>query len=132
MAIGVESTVGLGEPVEAVVNQEQPGPSTPCHLSILEALKAPKVSELTRKRKVDCNPPLTGKRRARGKGSSEPKSVSPRDRVSEFPDECLTVTGTGAGKLFCNACREELSLRRNIVANHVASNKHKCGKEKFT
>ena len=43
-----------------------------------------------RKRKVDCNPPPKGKRRARGEGSSEPKTVSPRERVREFPDECLT------------------------------------------
>ena len=70
-------------------------------VSILEALKAPKASDLTRKRKVDCNPPPKGKRRARGEGSSEPKTVSPRERVREFPDECLTVTGKGARKLFC-------------------------------
>ena len=34
-------------------------------------------------------------------------------------------------KLFCNACREELSLRKNIVTNHIASSKHKRGKEKL-
>ena len=70
-------------------------------VSILEALKAPKASDLTRKRKVDCNPPPKGKRRAHGEGSSEPKTVSPREMVREFPDECLTVTGKGARKLFC-------------------------------
>ena len=70
-------------------------------VSILEALKAHKSLCLTRKRKVDCNAPPKGKRRARGEGSSEPKTVSPRERVREFPDECLTVTGKGAWKLFC-------------------------------
>jgi len=44
-------------------------------ISILEALKVPRTSELTRKRKVHCNPPPKGKRRARGEGSSEPKTV---------------------------------------------------------
>ena len=39
--------------------------------------------------------------------------------------------GKEGSKLFCNACREELSLRRNIVSNHVASSKHKCSKEKL-
>ena len=114
------------------VPQDQARSSLPRHsVSILEALKAPKASDLTRKRKVDCNPPPKGKRRARGEGSSEPKTVSPRERVREFPDECLTVTGKGARKLFCNACREELILRRNIVAKHIGSNKHKSGKEKL-
>ena len=41
------------------------------------------------------------------------------------------MTGKGGSRLFCNACREELSLRRNVIANHVASNKHKTSKEKL-
>ena len=68
---------------------------------------------------MDCNPPPKGKRRAHREGSSEPKTVSPRERVREFPDECLTVTGKGVGKLFCNVGCEELSLQRSIVANHI-------------
>ncbi len=48
--------------------------------------------------------------------------------MTEFPEEGLTVSN---GKLFCSACREELSLRKNIVANHISSNKHKIGKEKI-
>jgi len=42
---------------------------------------------------VDCNLPPKGKRRARGEGSSELNAVSPRERVREFQDEYLTVTG---------------------------------------
>ena len=66
--------------------------------SLLDVLRAPQASELTRKRKIDCNPP-TGKKTSRGQGSSEPKSVTPKQRVNEFPDECLTVSR--GGKLFC-------------------------------
>ena len=51
--------------------------------------------------------------------------------MGEFPDECLTVTGKGAGKVFCNACHEECSLWKNIVTNHIWSNKRKSGKEKL-
>ena len=69
--------------------EEHPGLSP---LSILDVLKAPTRTELTRKRKIDCNPPPKGKRRARGEGSSEPKTVSPRQRVDQFPDQCLAVT----------------------------------------
>ena len=60
-------------------------------------LKASQASDLTRKRKIDSNPPV-GQKRSRGQGSSEPKSVSAKDRVNEFPDECLTVSR--GGKLF--------------------------------
>ena len=49
-------------------------------VSIPAALKTPKASDLTRKRKVDCIPPPKGKRRACGEGSSEPKTVCPRER----------------------------------------------------
>ena len=73
------------------VPQDQARSSLHRHsVSILEALKAPKASDLTRKRKVACSPPPKGKRRARREGSSEAKTVSPRERVREFLDECLT------------------------------------------
>ena len=102
-------------------------PVSPSPRSLLDALKAPQASELARKRKIDSNPPV-GKKRSRGQGSSEPKSVSAKDRVNEFPDECLTVDRSG--KLFCSACREELSLRKYIITNHFACKKHKTSKEK--
>ena len=44
--------------------------------SVIDALKAPALSDLTRKRSVQCNPLPKGKRRVRGKGSSEPKSIT--------------------------------------------------------
>ena len=100
----------MNNPSEAVATyEENPGPSP---LSILDVLRAPIHTELTRKRKIDSNPPPKGKRRARGEGSSEPKTVSPRQRLNEFPNECLAVYGKEGSKLFCNACLEELSLRR--------------------
>ena len=94
-----------------LMSDEHPGPSSAHSLSILDVLRPPTRSELTRKRKVDSNPPPKGKRRA------ECASVSPRQRIDEFPDERLTVTGKGGSRLFCNACREELSLRRISIIN---------------
>ena len=49
--------------------------------------------DLAQKHKVVCNPPLIGQRRSRGSGASELKTVSPQDRVKEFPNECLTMAG---------------------------------------
>lgn len=102
--------------------------STASPISLLDVFRAPQASELTRKTKVDSNPPI-GKKTSRGQGCSEPKSVSAKDRVNQFPDECLTVNR--GGKLFCSACREELSLRKNIITNHIGCNKHKTSKEKL-
>ena len=45
-------------------------------ISIFDALKAPSLSDLTRKGRVRCNPPPKGERRACGDGSSEPKNVT--------------------------------------------------------
>ena len=58
--------------------------------------------------------------------SADPKSVTPIQRVREFPKEDLSQS---AGKLFCNACREELSVKLGIIKFHVASSKHLAGKE---
>ena len=66
------------------------GPKNSSTPSILDKLKAPKLSDLTCKRKIDTNPPK-GKCTARGKGVNEPKNVSASQRVSEFTKECLTV-----------------------------------------
>ena len=49
--------------------------------SLFDALRAPPLSHLTRKRSVHCNPPPKGKRRARGEGASEPKSITATQRV---------------------------------------------------
>lgn len=46
--------------------------------------------------------------------------------MREFKDEMLTVS---SGKLFCSACREELSLKLSIVKKHVQSSKHTKQKE---
>ena len=80
-------------------------------ISIFDALKAPSFSDLTRKTRVRCNPPPKGKRRACGEGLSEPKNVNATKGVKEFSEEFLEVTGAGKSKLFCKACREELSLK---------------------
>ena len=54
--------------------------------SVLDALNAQALSDLTWKRSVHCNPPPNGKHRARGEGSSEPKSITASQRVKEFPE----------------------------------------------
>ena len=98
--------------------------------SILDRLKAAAPSEPSRKRKVGTNPPPKGKRTCRGHGgtASEPKGVSPSQRVKENPDEALTLSN---GKLFCSACREELSLKSSSIKSHVKSTKHQSKKQQL-
>ena len=81
--------------------------------SVFDALKAPTLSDLTWKRSVHCNLPPKGKHRALGERSSEPKSITASQRVIEFLEECLKVSGAGKSKLFCKVCHEELSLCYN-------------------
>ena len=111
--------------------EEHPGPSP---LSILDVLKAPMHMELTRKRKIDCNPPPKGKRRAQGEGSSEPKTVSSCQRVDRFPDHAVFGSDrVGRVKAFLQRLlrRTYFTAKHSFVANHVASNKHKSSKEKL-
>ena len=101
-------------------------------LPLLSTLRAPKPSDLARNRKVAYNSaPRSGKRhKVRGSSlsSSEPKSVTPAQRVQQYPSEQLNIS---VGKLFCKACREELSLKSSSVANHVKSTKHVDGKKRL-
>ena len=108
-------------------SESAPGPSRVVH-SLLETLKSPTPSSLARKRTVSVNPPPKGKRACRGAvTASNPKSVSPTQRVKENPDESLTVSN---GRLFSRACREELSLKSSSVKSHLRSTKHQERKTK--
>lgn len=60
--------------------------------------------------------------------ASAPKSVSPHDRAKEYPGECLTVS---SHKLFCIACREELTVKKSVVDLHCKSIKDARGKDRF-
>ena len=99
--------------------------------SILDRLKPPEKSDLARKRKIE-RPKTTGADKKRKSGASnqtDPKTVSPADRVKQFPGECLEAKH---GKLFCVACREELSLKKSTVKNHIYSgNKHQDAKDRL-
>lgn len=98
-------------------------------VSLLDRLKSPRPADISRTRKVQCNKPPTGKRACRGSLASDPKGVTPSQRVREFKNENLTVS---RGHLFCLACREQLSTKRSIIHNHIQSGKHCKSKEKLT
>ena len=42
-----------------------------------------------------------------------------------------TLRGKGNKKLFCSACREEIGIKKSIIECHIASAKHKKGKERL-
>ena len=67
----------------------------------------------------------TGKYKERG--NSDPKNMSPRDRIEEFPGENLCLRG---GKLFCNGRKEMLSSKKSILKNQLASKKHEVKSDK--
>ena len=100
-------------------------------LPLLQQLRSAKPSELARKRKVKTNALPVGDRRSQCRSSARslsytPQSVTPRQRESKFPDECLDVSG---GKLFCTACRKEICLKCQVIRLHIQSKKHAVGKE---
>ena len=109
-------------------NESSQSSSTTSAGSLLNILRAPKQSDLTRKRKLQCNPGKHKKIRSSSSTSFEPKSVKPQDRLRKYPNEYLNVSH---GKLFCIACREELSLKSSSLTNHLKSQKHKEGKERL-
>ena len=53
--------------------------------SLLDSLHRPTASELSRKQKIDRNPPPKGKKRSIGSCSSDPKSITPQQRVRQHP-----------------------------------------------
>ena len=96
--------------------------------SLLDRLKSATAADIARPRKTKRNDPPRGKRRCKGAVSSDPKGVTPQQRVREFTNESLTVSQV---HLFCTACRERLSIKRSIIKNHVQSTKHKKSQQRL-
>ena len=111
---------------ESVEDSQRAEATTTGKTSILNVLKAPTPSDICRKRKIATIPPRNRSKRPRC--SSNPGSVIPAQRVREFPNEQLKVS---AGRIFCTACREELSTKKSTIDNHIASAKHSAGKERL-
>ena len=42
--------------------------------------------------------------------------MSPSERIREFPKEKLSNV---LGKLFCNACRENISVKKSVISQHI-------------
>ena len=98
-------------------------------VSLLSKLRAPRPSDLSRKRKIATNQPPSGKRKSRAAATeSGLKTIKPEKRVAEYPKEPLAVSN---GKLFFNGCREELCLKSSSVKNHLSSSKHLEGKKRL-
>ena len=96
--------------------------------SSVYSLHRPTSSKLSRKWVIGGNPPK-GKKRSNGPNRrSDPKSVTPEQRLkdSRYANECFTAS---MGKLFCRACREEPSVKSSVINNYIKSNKHIAGKK---
>lgn len=80
--------------------------------SILTRLRAPTLSDLARKQKIKQPAKCTGRAKKHKAGApnfTDPKTTTPAEHVKQFPGECLAVR---SGKLFCDACREEIALKK--------------------
>ena len=91
-------------------------------VSLLSVLKAPSASDFSRKRKIAKNPPAGRKRTLHSNSQSNPKTIKPQQRVTEYSKEPFTVA---SGKLFCQGCREELPLKKSSIeyVYHLKSSK---------
>ena len=97
-------------------------------MTLLDRLRAPKQSELGRKRKVVMSLPRNRTSRKAPKTYANPKKVNAQQRAREFLGQLLKVSG---GKLFCIACHVEVGLKKSIISHHMTSVKHINGKMKL-
>ena len=96
--------------------------------SLLDKLRAPSKSELARKCPMTFNPPCDGKSCKRPICVSDSKSITPETHVNNYLHKCFVVS---AGKLFCTACREELSVKTSALKLHMKSMNHNQVKMHF-
>ena len=92
-------------------------------LTLLDRLKSPTLSDLARKRKLASNPanPPKGMKRGKGAVSHEPQSVTPSQRMREFPGENLSVFCTA---LFLNSSQIIISIILSIIGGFRKHYRH--------
>lgn len=83
---------------------------------------------MSRKRKIQTVK-TNKKHKAGAVNTTDPTTITPLNRVKEFPGECLAVRN---GKLFCTACREELALKKSTIKAHITrGDKYQKAKRKL-
>ena len=94
---------------------------------LLIKLRTPPPSDLARKRKVRSVPPK-GVKRGKGAVAADLKSVTPTDRVRDYPNELFSVSNK---ILFCSACREEIAMKKSVIDQRIKSVKHARGNKRL-
>ena len=109
---------GSAAPVAASTSassSESPQSGNEQVVKFCQGFRAPERTKLTRKRAIRHTvTPSSCKKKP--SCTTDPKSVTPMQRVREFSKEELTQS---AGKLFCNACREENEHNRYANASSI-------------
>ena len=125
----IETETAATDDSDAVDSDANSDPKVPIQVvSSLNRLKSPTSADLAKSRKSKNSRPPKGKRRCKGTLVSDPKNVAPSQRVREFSEELFTVFNC---PVFCTACREHISLKRNVITFHTKSAKHKKSKERL-
>ena len=83
------------------------------------SLSAPAKAHIARKRKLPIN-----KGKYKQRESKSTASTTAWDRLKEFPNHHFVVIDR---KLRCDACSEELSMKKSSIKKHIESRKHKNG-----
>ena len=83
------------------------------------SLSAPAKADIARKRKL-----LVNKGKYKQRESKATASTTAWDRLKEFPNHHFAVIDR---KLRCDACSEELSMKKSSIKKHIESRKHKNG-----
>ena len=119
---------GSGSVHSVHLTDSQPTETSETVKNALSLLRSPQASDQARSQVVASNQKHETKR-GRGKRANKLtvlKSNFVEKRVKEYKDDPLQKSNN---KLFCKACREELSEKSSIIKRHIKSGKHKSGKE---
>ena len=84
----------------------QPTVSSARVVSLLDKLKRPSPSEIARERRIKSNKPPLGQRKCRGQLVSDPKRISPQQRVQEFSSEPFAISH---GRFFVKHAENKLA-----------------------
>ena len=93
VSVDVSDNTGFDSDLDSPTEESELEQEKRTVISLLDHLKSPTSADIARPRKTKTNDPPRGKPRpCRGALSSDPKGVSPSQRMKEFENESLTVS----------------------------------------
>ena len=64
------------------------------------------------------------KHKLAGQRTSDPSTITPAERILQFPNQCFELSPASAHDFFCRCCIKTMSTKNSTIKEHITSGTH--------